>query len=74
MADATPNLLEALEALHRNLVFVIELPKELRADLPQLIAPQLEVLADRFKELLDKPARNQTSRNALLSGAQLCSP
>lgn len=73
MADAIPDLLEALQALHRNLFFTKQLPKEHRVDLPQLIATPLEVLADRFKIFLDKPARNQTSRNALLSGAPLCS-
>ena len=71
MADAIPDLLEAFQALNRNLVFTKQLPKDLRIDLPQLIATPLEVLADRLKEFLDKPARNQTSRNALLSGAQL---
>ena len=71
MADAIPDLLEAFQALNRNLVFTKQLPKDLRIDLPQLIATPLEVLADRLKEFLDKPARNQTSRNALLSGARL---
>ena len=71
MADAIPDLVEAFQALKRNLVFTKQLPKDLRIDLPQLIATPLEVLADRLKEFLDKPARNQTSRNALLSGAQL---
>ncbi|KAI0841595.1 nucleoporin Nup186/Nup192/Nup205 [Hypoxylon sp. FL0890] len=66
--------LEALQALHRDLrtiVETLEIDREsqgrlLLSQLPQ--NPLLEVLADKFKGLLEKPGRRKESRDAVLSG------
>lgn len=68
MAEAGSGLLEALQALHGDLITVSSRPKEQRIDLPLIIGPSLEALGATIKSLLDKPARNQTSRNAVISG------
>ncbi|KAH8674111.1 nucleoporin Nup186/Nup192/Nup205 [Xylariales sp. PMI_506] len=68
MAAVGPGTLEALQSLHSDLVSVADRPKERRIDLPLIIGPSLEALAGTFRILLDKPARNQASRDAVLSG------
>ncbi|KAI0128352.1 nucleoporin Nup186/Nup192/Nup205 [Xylariales sp. AK1849] len=68
MAEAGPGLLEALQSLHGDLLSAIERPKDQRVDLPQIIGSSLDSLAASLKALLDKPARNKTSRDAVLSG------
>lgn len=68
MAEAGSGLLEALQALHGDLITISRRPKEQRIDLPQIIGPSLEALGATIKSLLDKPGRNKTSRDAVLSG------
>ncbi|KAI0382872.1 nucleoporin Nup186/Nup192/Nup205 [Hypomontagnella monticulosa] len=66
--------LEALQALHRDLVTTADALKQdretqgplLLSQLPQ--NPLLETLAGRFKRLLEKPGRKKESRDAVLSG------
>ncbi|KXJ94256.1 nucleoporin Nup186/Nup192/Nup205 [Microdochium bolleyi] len=65
---------EALQALHRDLVLAAETTKQdgeehRRYPLAQIVqAPLLDGLADRFKALLSKPPRSQSSRDAVMSG------
>lgn len=72
MAEAGLGLLEALQSLHGDLLSVVQRPKEQRIDLPQIVGPSLDLLADKFKALLDKPARQKTSRDAVISGGLNC--
>lgn len=66
--------LEALQALHRDLVTTVDVLKQdretqgplLLSQLPQ--NPLLEALSGRFKRLLEKPGRKKESRDAVLSG------
>ncbi|KAI5919925.1 nucleoporin Nup186/Nup192/Nup205 [Camillea tinctor] len=72
MAD--DGILEAFQALHRELATVAQALKEDREDqgrvaLAQVTqSPLLELLRDNFKALLDKPARKKESRDAVLTG------
>jgi hypothetical protein len=72
MAEAGLGLLEALQSLHGDLLSVVQRPKEQRIDLPQIVGPSLDLLGERFKALLDKPARQKTSRDAVISGGLKC--
>lgn len=70
---------EALQALHRDLVLAAETTKQdgeerRRYPVAQIVqAPLLDELADRFKALLTKSPRSQSSRDAVLSGTlQAC--
>lgn len=71
---AEGGLWEALQALHRDLVLATETyidgdEERRRYPLDQVLqAPLLDDLANRFKTLLDKPARSQGSRDAVMSG------
>ncbi|KAI0131763.1 nucleoporin Nup186/Nup192/Nup205 [Hypoxylon sp. NC0597] len=66
--------LEALQALYRDLVTVVEALEDDRESQGRLLLsqlplnPLLEVLADKFKGLLGKPGRKKESRDAVLSG------
>lgn len=59
-----PGSLEALQALHRDLVSVCER----RFESLQLLEQSLQAHAEAFKTLLDKPARDTKSRTAVQSG------
>ena len=63
MADL--DSLDALQALHRELLAVCEH----RVDGLPLLEQSLDALAGRFKQLLDKPAKKNESRDAVLSGS-----
>ena len=63
MADL--DSLEALQALHRELLAVCEH----RVDGLPILEQSLETLADRFKRLLDKPPKKNESRDAVTSGS-----
>ena len=63
MSEATA--LEALQALHRDLVAVCDH----RFESLQALEQQLDAHAAAFKELLNKPPRRTESRNAVNSGA-----
>ncbi|PSR78098.1 nucleoporin Nup186/Nup192/Nup205 [Coniella lustricola] len=58
------NPLDALEALHRELVAVIEH----RFESLHVLELQLDAHAQAFKKLLDKPAKNEGSRNTIKTG------
>ncbi|OTA80434.1 hypothetical protein M434DRAFT_401761 [Hypoxylon sp. CO27-5] len=66
--------LEALQALHRDLVTVVEALEDDRESQGRLLLSQLpqnhllEVLAGKFKGLLTKPGRKKESRDTVLSG------
>lgn len=62
MSEATA--LEALQALHRDLVAVCDH----RFESLQALEQQLDAHAAAFKELLNKPPRRTESRNAVTSG------
>ncbi|KAK5629673.1 hypothetical protein RRF57_005388 [Xylaria bambusicola] len=72
MAD--DRIMEAFQALHRDLTIVADTLKEDREDrgraalaqIPE--SPTLEVVADSFQRLLDKPGRKKESRDTVLSG------
>ncbi|KAI1369047.1 nucleoporin Nup186/Nup192/Nup205 [Xylaria arbuscula] len=72
MAD--DRIMEAFQALYRDLTIVADALKEDREDrgraaLAQISeSPTLEVVADNFQRLLDKPGRKKESRDAVLSG------
>ncbi len=58
------NSLEALLALHRELVAL----SERRSEAHQLLLQSLGAYAELFRNLLDKPARKKQSRDAVESG------
>lgn len=62
MSETSP--LEALEALHRELVAVCEH----RFETFHILEQELDAHAQAFQKLLDKPVRSETSRNAVKSG------
>lgn len=62
MTESSP--LEALEALHRELVAVCEH----RFETLHVLEQELDAHAQAFKKLLDKPARSEKSRNAVKTG------
>ncbi|KAI0876068.1 nucleoporin Nup186/Nup192/Nup205 [Hypoxylon argillaceum] len=72
MAD--DGTMEAFQALHRDLTTVADALKEDREDrgreaLSQLPDnPLLEILADKFQHLLEKPGKKKESRDTVLSG------
>ncbi|KAI0456135.1 nucleoporin Nup186/Nup192/Nup205 [Xylaria acuta] len=72
MAD--DGTMEAFQALHRDLTTVADALKEDREDRGRLALvqlpdnPILELVADRFQRLLEKPGRKKESRDAVLSG------
>ena len=72
MAD--DRIMEAFQALYRDLTIVADALKEDREDrgrrgFAQISeSPTLEVVADNFQRLLDKPGRKKESRDAVLSG------
>lgn len=68
MADT--DSLEALQGLHRDLLALSE------ARLPNIGRLEVELFArvDEFKKLLDKPRKNDKSREALKSGASPARP
>ncbi|KAI1427043.1 nucleoporin Nup186/Nup192/Nup205 [Xylaria sp. FL1777] len=72
MAD--DRTMEAFQALHRDLTVVTEALKEDRENRGRLTlgqiseSPILEVVADKFQRLLEKPGRKKESRDAVLSG------
>jgi hypothetical protein len=68
MAEAGPGLLEALQSLHGDLLSMLERPKDQRIELPQVVGPSLEALGSHIAAFLDKPTRNKTSRDAVISG------
>ncbi|RYP41467.1 hypothetical protein DL767_000972 [Monosporascus sp. MG133] len=71
---AEDGILEAFQALHRDLTAVIEALKSDREDLGRrLLAglpqnPTLEAVGERFKRLLEKDGRKKESRDRVLSG------
>ncbi|GAW24327.1 hypothetical protein ANO14919_139110 [Xylariales sp. No.14919] len=73
MAD--DGTMEAFQALHRDLTTVTDALKEDREERGRLALaqlpenPLLELVAKRFEQLLEKPGRNQSSRDAVLSGS-----
>lgn len=68
MAENDSGVFEALAELHGALLSIIERPKDQRLDLPQNVGPSLDQLGDTIAAFLDKPARNKTSRDAVISG------
>lgn len=62
MTETSP--LDALEALHRELVAVCEH----RFESLHILEQELNTHAQAFKKLLDKPARSEQSRNAVKTG------
>ncbi|KAI1074456.1 nucleoporin Nup186/Nup192/Nup205 [Whalleya microplaca] len=72
MAD--DGIVEALQALHRELDIVSEALKDDREDGGRSLlaglsqSPLLEAVKDKFKGLLEKPGRRKDSRDAVLSG------
>lgn len=62
MTETSP--LEALEALHRELVAVCEH----RFESLHILEQELDAHTQAFKKLLDKPARSEKSRNAVKTG------
>lgn len=62
MTEISP--LDALEALHRELVAVCEH----RFESLHVLELELDAHAQAFKRLLDKPARSDKSRNAVRTG------
>ncbi|KAK6207135.1 Serine/threonine-protein kinase tel1 [Pestalotiopsis sp. IQ-011] len=68
MAENGSGVFEALAELHGALLSVIERPKDQRLDLPQIVGPSLDLLADTIAAFLDKRTRNKTSRDAVISG------
>ncbi|CAN8096727.1 unnamed protein product [Discula destructiva] len=62
MTESSP--LEALEALHRELVAVCEH----RFESLHVLEQELDAHAQAFKKLLDKPPRSENSRNAVKTG------
>lgn len=67
MVEAGCSLVEALQSLHGDLVTMTERSKDERIDVAEVIGPQLGLLEDKFKALLDRPRRNDKSRNSLMS-------
>ncbi|RYP92133.1 hypothetical protein DL770_001714 [Monosporascus sp. CRB-9-2] len=71
---AEDGILEAFQALHRDLTAVVEALKSDREDLGRrLLAglpqnPTLEAVGERFKRLLEKDGRKKESRDRVLSG------
>lgn len=65
MSETSP--LEALEALHRELVAACEH----RFETFHILEQELDAHAQAFRKLLDKPARSETSRNAVKTGMWL---
>ncbi|KAI2630504.1 nucleoporin Nup186/Nup192/Nup205 [Xylaria nigripes] len=72
MAD--DSIMEAFQALHRDLTAVSDALKEDREDQGRLALSQLpdnsllEVVANKFQHLLEKPGRKKESRDAVISG------
>lgn len=65
MTETSP--LEALEALHRELVAVCEH----RFESLHILEQELDAHTQAFRKLLDKPARSEKSRNAVKTGTSL---
>jgi nuclear pore complex protein Nup205 len=59
--------LEALEALHGELVTV----RQHRYESLQVLEQLLDAQADAFEKLIDKPPRNSANRSALGTGMDL---
>lgn len=69
MTETSP--LDALEALHRELVAVCEH----RFESLHILEQELDSHAQAFRKLLDKPARSEKSRNAVKTGnCEECGP
>ncbi|KAI1822340.1 nucleoporin Nup186/Nup192/Nup205 [Xylaria intraflava] len=72
MAD--DGIMEAFQTLHRDLTVVADTLKEDREDQGRLALSQLpdnallEVVADKFRHLLEKPGRKKESRDDVMSG------